>query len=120
MSAREFEAHVQAFTDKVDDRLRRVVNECAMEIHRSVVEGSEITGAPGQPVDTGFLKSSWIARFLEAWRWQTTSFASYAKHIEEAVGITLRSKVGGFHSVALTRGGWQRIVDTVARRVRGT
>jgi hypothetical protein len=30
-----------------------------MEAQRSIVEGSELTGAPGQPVDTGFLKGSW-------------------------------------------------------------
>ena len=120
MSAREFEAAVQAFEVLVDDRLRRTVNECVVEVQRSVVEGSEITGAPGQPVDTGFLKSSWIARFLEAWRWTTTTAAAYAKHIEEAVGLTLRSEVGGFHSVKLTIAGWQRIVAACVARVRGT
>lgn len=120
MSARAFEAQIQAFEAKVDDRLRRVFNGCAIELQRSVVEGSEITGAPGQPVDTGYLKSSWIGQFTDSWRWLLTTGASYAKHIEEAVGLHLRSEVGGFHSISLTRGGWQKIVDAVVRQVRGS
>jgi len=141
VSASAFEAQIHAFEAKVDDRLRRVVNECAIEIQRSVVEGSEITGAPGQPVDTGFLRSTWIPRFLEAWRWLTSTNAAYARAQEEDLrsaydpqgvdrpkglerqGGTNRkgpSTVGGHHSVKMTRAGWQRIVDVAVQRVRGT
>ena len=139
--AAEFEAQVHAFEVKLDHKLRRVVNGCAIELQRSVVEGSEITGAPGQPVDTGFLWSSWIGHFTDPWRWLLTTPASYARVIEENMreafdpkgvdrpkemvsqGGTNRkgpSTRGGHHSVKLTRGGWQKIVDAVARRVRAS
>jgi hypothetical protein len=93
------------------------------EVQRSATKGSEITGAPGVPVQSGFLLSSYIPRFLSKWSWVTETNAPYAKSIEDGASyahggtpLTLRSPVGGFHSVALTIAGFQRIVDTVIKR----
>jgi len=108
---------LRLFADKVEARVQDVFIGCTGEVQRSVVEGSEVTAAPGQPVDTGTLKGSWIGEFESADAWHTTTNVEYAPYIEEGVGMTLRSEVGGFHSVALTRGGWQKIVDTVRDEV---
>jgi hypothetical protein len=90
------------------------------EVQRSIVEGSEITGAPGQPVDTGALKASWIPEFVSESEWQTTTNLDYAPIIEDNLrGATLRSPVGGFHSVKRTVAGFPRIVEHVAREVGG-
>jgi hypothetical protein len=93
------------------------------EVQRSVVLGSAITGAPGQPVDTGNLKASWIGEFESATAWALTTKTEYAPFIENgenAYGpFTLRSEVGGFHSVKLTRAGWGRIVDAANTAVGG-
>ena len=40
-------------------RAKDVFVTVAMLSRDSIVNGSEITGAPGQPVDTGYLKASW-------------------------------------------------------------
>lgn len=107
-------------------RLRQTFVAATEEVQRSIVEGSAITGAPGQPVGQyahkvgGALKGSWIPRFLGPWVWRTTTRLDYAPSIEDGVSyahggsrMTLRSSVGGFHSVKMTRTGWPSIVAKV-------
>jgi hypothetical protein len=98
---------------------------CTEEVHRSIVEGSEITGAPGQPVDRGILKASWTPQFLDANTWQDTTHLAYAPSIEDLISyanggspITIRSAVGGGHSVKQTRVSWPRIVEHVTEKVK--
>jgi hypothetical protein len=109
--------------------LHRVTEEAfadtVSEATRSIVEGSEITGAPGQPVDTGNLRASWIPVFASPKEATITSNAVYAPSIEDGVSyahggtpLTQRSPVGGFHSLKLTIAGFQRIVDVVVARRR--
>lgn len=111
------------FAEKVERRGKAVFAGSVVAVHDSVTEGSEITGAPGQPVDTGALLASWQITFPEEWVGQTTTAQVYAPGIEDGIGpygaITLRSDVGGFHSVKLTRSSWDRIVESEARKVRG-
>lgn len=91
------------------------------EVHRSIVEGSEITGAPGQPVETGHLRASWNTRFLGPHTAVISTNVEYAPIIEENLrGARFRSKRGGAHSVALTVLGFQNIIDHVVRRVTGS
>lgn len=86
----------------------------ATEALRSVVEGSELTGAPGQPVDTGALRASWHLDFSDADHATISTNLAYAEAIEEGVGpsgpLTLRSPVGGWHSVVQTAANLDRIV----------
>lgn len=106
-----------AFRLKVESRLKGVVLQSYTTALDSVTTGSAITGAPGQPVDTGNLRASWPANSrmespLEA---LVATNVDYAPAIEEGIGphgpMTLRSPVGGFHSVAITRANWQKVVD---------
>jgi hypothetical protein len=112
---------LKEFAEKVQRRQRDIFVKCAQEVQRSVQEGSEITSAPGQPVQFGNLKGSWIPEFTGRWTWQTMTNAEYARGIEDGMGpngpLTLRSPVGGFHSVKLTRNGWEKIVKKVNKEV---
>ncbi len=100
------------------------------EVHRSIVEGSEITGAPGQPVDTGHLRASWTTEFVSPREAVISTNVEYAVTIEENLrGAKVSSKdkygkpkpeIGGFHSVALTVMGFEKIVEHVVQRVTGS
>lgn len=104
---------------KIAKRDRAMFVNCSTELQRSVVEGSEVTGSPGQPVDTGLLKGSYIPEFTGRWTWRTSSNVEYAPHVEHNVrGATFNN--GGPHNRALTVAGWKRIVAFVHARVVGT
>ena len=119
---------------KNEDAVRRMVAEVkattaaifedvGMECQRSIVEGSELTGAPGQPVDTGFLKGSWTRWYDSPTKQTIGTNVVYAPVIEDGVGphgpLTLRSQVGGFHSVAHTLNRLQNVLDVVTKRHGG-
>ena len=112
-----------AFRTLVVRRQAAIVADSALTVHRSVQEGSPITGAPGQPVDTGALRASWQIQFESPYTALVSTNLDYAPAIEDGVGpfgpMTQRSLVGGYHSVKLTIAGWQRVVDaTVAKVVK--
>lgn len=106
---------------KVEAMTRDVFLDFVSEAERSIVNGSEITGAPGQPVDTGYLKSSWQTTFEAPMQATIGTNTEYAEPIEDGVGahgpLTLRSQVGGFHSVKMTVAAAERIRDVVVRRI---
>lgn len=104
-----FERDLKQFLIKVESRVPAVALSVAVKAHASIKEGSPVTGAPGQPVDTGFLRNSWI---IEPGRVQHVirTNAEYAPRIEDGISesgspMRLRSAVGGFHSVKLTIAG---------------
>lgn len=127
-----FGEELRIFGEKAERNIHAVFVGSVNAVHGSVVEGSAVTGAPGQPVDTGNLRASWQETFPEPLVGQTATNVAYAESIEHgqqapyttAAGtqvtpgpMTLRSSVGGFHSVKLTRAGWQDIVRDVAQQV---
>lgn len=80
---------------------------------RSIKFGSATTGAPGQPVDTEALRKSWTKKGTLASRdVEISTHKKYAPKFEAGGGsnFVLRSKVGGFHSVRLTRLNWRWVV----------
>lgn len=138
-----FADQVTAFRRTLEQRARDVHTVAADLAHQSIVEGSPLTGAPGQPVDTGNLRASWQRLIDGPLEQRIVTNVVYAPAIEdgirhgEVVGIgpddatdrikspdtplTLRSAVGGFHSVKLTRAGWPAIVRAaVAEVTRGS
>lgn len=115
-----FASDVRAWTLKVETRTQDVFVNTASAALESIRSGSAVTGAPGQPVDTGNLKGSWNLTMESPTTALIQTNVAYAPAIEDGVGphgpLTLRSTVGGFHSVALTRAGLPRIVDDETRK----
>jgi hypothetical protein len=54
-----FADDVRRFSLNVDTRINDVFLGCVQDAHAAIVVGSPLTGSPGQPVDTGYLRSSW-------------------------------------------------------------
>jgi hypothetical protein len=54
---------ISRWVGKVQATTQSVVTDAALTVHESIVAGAALTGAPGQPVDTGYLRSSWIVAF---------------------------------------------------------
>jgi hypothetical protein len=116
-----FADDIRRFNVKVDKRAKALHDGVSDLAFSSIVEGSPVTGAPGQPVDTGNLKGSWqniiegpLTRFI-------VTNVIYAPIIEDGTRggrtLTLRSRVGGWHSVKLTRAAWARMVEFVTQRI---
>lgn len=107
------------FQVKVSKRGQDIHNRACDLAFQSIVNGSEITGAPGQPVDTGFLRGSWLNVFDGRYRREIVTKTVYAPIIEDGIShgqqMQLHSKRGGFHSVALTRLGWDKLVEQAVR-----
>lgn len=118
-----FQGDINHFREKFKERGQLVHNLICDEAFRSIVEGSPITGAPGQPVDTGNLKGSWQNIIDGPLERRIVTNASYALNVEDNIGrngpMQLRSQVGGFHSVKLTMAGFPAIVEAVVTRVVG-
>lgn len=100
---------------KVTVPTREVLVDVAAAMHDSIVNGSSVTGAPGQPVDTGNLKASWQLESVSPESARITTNVAYARVIEDGVGrhgpLTLRSTVGGFHSVEKTVDGVPALIQ---------
>jgi hypothetical protein len=121
-----FRMDLQRFQVKLDRRTLDVFHGTAFAAHRSITEGSPVTGAPGQPVRSGALRNSYQMAWESPLTVQIASALKYAEPIENGywktgplagVQMTLRSQVGGFHSIKLTVAGFQKLVDQVNREV---
>jgi hypothetical protein len=138
MSAARFSADVRAWLAKVEQRRTMLFLNTASHIQESIVEGDPLTTAPGQPVDTGFLKNSWQLEF-EGQTARISTNVAYAPVIEEndrgaynkqgklpdkaKLGPGRRARrsqegIGGHHSVRLTRLHYDRIVDAELEQVK--
>ena len=117
-----FTDDMRAFQATIATRNRAVCHGVVAAVTRSVVEGSEFTGAPGQLVDTGNLRASWHTAYTSPDVAEITTNVAYARMAEEGrredgAAITQRSEVGGFHSIKLTAAGFDRLVAAVNGRV---
>lgn len=114
-----FSDEINAFAAKVKRRQQALLVGTVELLHTSIKDGHALTGAPGQPIDISTLYNSWQVTFPGANTAQTATNLVYAKPIEDGIGkfgpLTLRSKVGGFHSVKLTRAAWPKVVEHVTR-----
>lgn len=95
---------------------------------KSIQFGSEITGAPGQPVKKNVLRPAWRHDVNPDGTGRVyvpadSPAAVYAPFIEDGVHpvwgpLTLRSSVGGFHSVKLTKAGLGALAYYEAMKLR--
>jgi hypothetical protein len=117
-----FSRDLNRFATKAERRLMDTFRFTVELSYESIVNGSTITGAPGQPVDTGALRASWQQIFDTRTRARIITKQAYAVPMEEGIGphgmISLRSKVGGFHSVKMTVLNFDRVV--AAARLQAT
>lgn len=106
-----FADQMQRIVGKHIARLESVPAGVDAEVFRSIVDGSEVTGAPGQPVRSGRLKASWQQERTGD-ESVAASDSPYARAVEENVG-DVHYENGGPHSVELTVVGFPRIVQEV-------
>lgn len=115
-----FGQQLRQFQRKVEQRAEAVRQATVAEVKRSLNEGSELTGAPGQPVAPDApaggrkLRGSYTEKFHSPASAEVSTSIPWAPDVEDGMKdgdpMQLRSDVGGFHSVALTRAGFPRIV----------
>lgn len=107
-----FAKDLAAFTDRLRARETVLFGNVVQHVEESIKVGSPVTGAPGQPVDTGALLNSWETEHVAPRIAEVTTSIAHAVPIENNErGAQLRSSVGGFGSVKLTRMGFPAIVD---------
>lgn len=116
----DFAAQLAAWGTEAAQDVQAIFDGTLDELARSVIDGSELTGAPGQPVGkTGRLKRSWKTARPAPDIGEVSTDVEYAPIVEDGE-MRLHSPVGGSHSVKLTVAGFDNIVDAVAQRVAGS
>ena len=120
-----FSEDIKRFNAKVENLTQEVFVGVVAEAKDSIVNGSPLTGSPGQPVDTGNLRDSWQTEFKDENTAVISTNVVYAPQNEDGIsrpsGVEYRQKSaqGGRWSVALTRAGIQNIVDDVVNKLTG-
>ena len=116
--AKGFNGGIRNYRQKITGLRTDLLPTVGDLMFESIVEGSAITGAPGQPVGEGDLKGSWR---LESTPERVRVFSDYDYAVQNEWGVrrgggayVQHSRVGGRPSVALTRMGLQKIVNVAA------
>lgn len=128
-----FEDQVRAFAVKVEERNAALFPNIVSATMDSIVNGSPLTGAPGQPVGQygpgyhqgevgGDLKASWQVSDVTPVSALISTNSQHAVQNEYGISATggpyiQRTSIGGRHSVGLTIAGFQRIVDAEVAKV---
>lgn len=123
-----FADDLKRFSTKTQGKSNALFINVASGVKESIVNGSAVTGAPGQPVDTGNLRDSWQLTFESKQSALVSTNIAYAPVIEDNLRSSfnprgeqperepgrksIKSIVGGFHSVKLTVGAFDRIVES--------
>lgn len=115
-----FAEEVERWAEKARQREEAVFIGVVDAVYESVVNGSSVTGAPGQPQATGDLKGSWEQAIVGKIGLVVTNHPG-AQAIEHGTrrgrALVLHGTGGGFHSVALTRDNFVPLVAAVVREV---
>jgi hypothetical protein len=125
---------LQRFTVKVETRSQAVFLNTVSACYESVVNGSPLTGSPGQPVGQygpgyhegevgGELKTSWQVNFTGPLSAEILTKSPYAPQNEDGIArpgggpYRQRSTVGGRFSVRLTIAGIPKLVAAEVAKV---
>jgi hypothetical protein len=118
-----FRDDLKRFSARIKTQERAVFVGVAAAAKASIVEGSPITGAPGQLVQSGNLRSSWQLEFESPTAALISTNVEYAPEMEHGVRdgreLHQRSAIGGFHSVALTIAGIEKLVHSERVKLAG-
>lgn len=117
-----FASDMDRFIAKTEKNLDLIRDGVDTEVFTSIVEGSPITGAPGQPFDpdssdenAGKLRDSWTME-KQAAETVVSTHVDYALDVEENTkGAHFRNH--GPHSVKMTVAGFNDIVGYIAQLV---
>lgn len=119
-----FGKDIDRFNKKLAKKPVEFIDRATDEVFNSIVNGSALTGAPGQPVLSGALKRSWVKRRTSAGTSEVVTDSPYARTIEDLFGrfgkIQIRSAVGGGHSVKMTQAAWDQIIFKVLQDIESS
>jgi hypothetical protein len=111
-----------AWAEKAKRRLRLVAEGSVRAARDSIVDGSALTGAPGQPDRSGELVESWIEE-IGPTSGRVVTEEPYAPVIEAGVergSPIVYASGGGAHSVKLTIAAFPRIVQDQVQQARAS
>lgn len=120
-----FAGTVKGWTEQVGTTRQEIFAGSVEAVKDSIVEGSAVTGAPGQPVAVGGnarLKNSWTSE-IDGDLGLVWTDVDYAPDVEAGTrngrAMAHASPVGGWHSVELTKNNFDLLVRQVARDAVG-
>jgi hypothetical protein len=114
----DFRETTNRIAAKIKARSQAVFVNVASRAHAGIVNGDPLTGALGQPVDTGNLRDSWQLQFESPTAALISTNVEYAPIIEDNVrGVTFKNH--GPHSVRLTIAGLGKIVEAETLKAVG-
>lgn len=113
---------LREFNRKLDGLSSVLVPRLGELMYESIVYGSGLTGAPGQPEEEGDLIDSWTVTYPTEGGVSVTSDSEYARQNEDGVRpggkpYVQKSPKGGRHSVRLTRRGLQTLVNHATNEI---
>lgn len=126
-----FSGDLKGFAARVQANAQAVFVNTASAAHESIVDGSSVTGAPGQPVDTGNLRGSWQLQFETPTIARISTNVEYAPYIEDGIVQARSGQVSGHtqqrlvfknhgpHSVKLTIAGVSKLANAEAEKLAG-
>lgn len=123
-TAKQYAKFIASHTDMTRLREAGLFRRVANHVEKSMRYGSPVTGAPGQPVRTGNLRDRSFFRVGSVKERDMgfgfrLSIAPYAPIYEDnLMGYTIRSKVGGYHSIKITRVNYRLIVGYELARTK--
>jgi hypothetical protein len=119
-----FADELRRFGEKTERTATAIHQTAVVEVKRSWVEGSELTGAPPLPIATGNaptvgkLRRGVRVSYPDANTALVYTTIDYAEDVEDNPR-NVEFTQGGPHGFKLTVAGFPRIVDTVAKRITG-
>lgn len=106
---------------QIEVATKDVVTEAVALTADSIVNGSSVTGSPGQPSD--LRKGAWKVQRLTDWYAVISTGAKSARSVEDGMSYKygrpltkLHSHVGGFHSALATAAGFPRLLSLAVKK----
>jgi hypothetical protein len=111
-----FSEEMVALAEQIDRENNSLLDRVADTMLESIVNGSELTGAPGQPIAEGDVPNA--GKLWSSWRKSapTNESRELSTDVEYAIDVednprNLQFARGGAHSVRLTLAAFDTIVD---------